>query len=297
MIGLLGAVGISAAGIYVYLFRRPAEWSKFTLWLSQESALPIPYGLTGYRFAQSADKIWRVGAWLSLIFTAVCFYLWLSQLGIDPIRSMLGVWFLTWLPGLYGYYTTELGNTEPFGFALMVLAIVLHTYAPWASVICACASAIFLPLAPILIGLCAWSFWPLLALALPLYQAIKGRHVEVPTNAPAEITKHFRLGHKFGFGAGRSDQIRNARIMILPWGALALLFLYSVGQAASVQLLGAAMGALLVSYVMAFWEHRHTCNALLAACPVIACAVMCESLEWVLLAAFLQPFTASEGSS
>ena len=147
IIGLFGAFGIAAAGIYVYLFRRPAEWSTFTLWLSHESALPIPYGLTGYRFPHEADSIWRYGAWLSLIFTAICFYLWLGQLGIDPIRSMLGVWFLTWLPGLYGYYTTGLGNTEPFGLALMLLGIVVYAYAPWAGALCLCF--VVLTLAPL----------------------------------------------------------------------------------------------------------------------------------------------------
>ena len=257
----------------------------------------MPYGLTGYRFSQESDRLWRYGAWLSLIFAGLCFYLWLGQLGLDPIRSMLGVWFLTWLPGLFGYYTTTLGNTEPFGLALMLLAIVVSPYAPWACVLIACTSAVFLPIAPILIGLCTWSPLPLMALILPLYRGVKGRNFELQKNTPAEITKHLRLSQKFGFGAARSDGIRSLQLMLLPWGALAILFLYSVGQTASAPLLGAAVGALLVSHVMAFWGHRHTCNTLLAACPVIACAVMCETLEWILLAAFLQPFTASEGAS
>ena len=95
---------------------------------------------------------------------------------------------------------------------------------------------------------------------------------------PPPKSQNIFAGSKFGFGAARSDGIRSL-LMLLPWGALAILFLYSVGQTASAPLLGAAVGALLVSHVMAFWGHRHTCNTLLAACPVIACAVMCETLR------------------
>ena len=60
----------------------------------------MPYGLTGYRFSQESDRL-ALRAWLSLIFAGLCFYLWLGQLGLDPIRSMWGL-VLDWLPGLLG---------------------------------------------------------------------------------------------------------------------------------------------------------------------------------------------------
>ena len=64
-------------------------------------------------------------------------------------------------------------------------------------------------------------------------------------------------------------------------GVLAILFLVAAGQSASVPLLGAAVGALVVSYVMAYWSQRHT-ECAIAAVPVIACAVSFESIEWIL---------------
>ena len=133
-LGLIGAVGIPAAGIYVYLFQKAPEWSKFTLWLAQGEQLPAPYGLRSYSFPRTSEKVWTYGAWLSLILSGVGLYLWLSQLGFDPIRSVLGVWFLTWLPGFFGRSTTEIGHTEPFGFALMLAAMVTHAISPVLSV-------------------------------------------------------------------------------------------------------------------------------------------------------------------
>ena len=295
ILGLLGALGIAAAGLYVYLFRQNPEWSKFTLWLSSEGNRPLPYGLTAVRFAQENAQLWRIGAWLSLLITAGAFYAWLLMLGLDPIRAVLGVWFLTWLPGLFGRFTTELGQTEPFGLALLTLSIASFDFAPWLGLVFALLASAFLPVAGLLASLCTWSFWPLVGLVLPFYRWFKHRHIELDGNAPSEIIKSSKLVKKFGFGAHRAGGLRDFHLMVRPWGCLAILFLVAAGQSASVPLLGAAFGALVVSYVMAYWSQRHTVNALIAAIPVIACAVSFESIEWILLAAFLQPFTASEG--
>lgn len=230
----------------------------------------------------SIRRWWIV--WLSswiILATGMGIWAWTNDL--PPARIVLAIGLLIGLPGILGPQVSIPVQVDLPATALTVAAIPLLTAHSPTAVLCGLllvmVGANVRETVPIVAALLAWSWVPLLALTIPLVNAIARTPASTSGNPEWDRILHHPIATSLEYHAGRW---RDARLMVLPW-AVCLIGLYGMSWQLGLILL-VAYGQLLVA-TDTVRLYQHTAGPAMA----LATAVLIP-IPWVPVALAIHLF-------
>lgn len=289
---IAGLITLLWSLIIRFSFRKSGLSPDERFYMNPKEKPPAPYV---YRWLPRLLFVKNHGAWrwasrLSMFLCGPLLYEVLVMWGLEPQQALLGVWLFVGFNGVFGINHLFLGLVDQLGMVFMLASTLAALKGQVVmSAILALIGGSCSERTPVFAAISAMSFWPLIGIISPILarKFIEPGPIPLPNNPKAFWwlkTPVMNVGKKTN-----GPRIMDWKMMILPWGACAILLPLGCTEA-SLELLFSAAIALVVGYGqlrIATDTHRLYQWAFV---PVLAISVLSVPLWAYPLIIVLHPF-------